>query len=314
MEDEYFLLGLPNNSLLFNLFNLSTNSFNYPFTKQHFILYKQVTSQYYDPDVLHYVKLLVPEKIKKEIQIQLKTDISENVDHNSYSNCRSTCHNFSDIGDRKDDIRNVKDNSSSSSSSISLSTSFLNSLKELMIWFKKDFMRWVSKNPLCDNCGHHLTLEYIPGNTWELRGIENYYCSFCKAVFSFPRYGKIKDIADNRMGRCSEWTFLFGAILNSLFINTRIVHDFLDHCWNESFIGGRWVHIDSTLAYPISFNHSSYYEKNWNKEYIFVLAFSNSKLEDVTASYTMKWDQVLNRRSKLKHTHLDMFRKFYQKI
>lgn len=297
---------------MFNLFNLSTNSFNHPFTKQHFILYKQVTGQYNDPDVLHYVNLLVPEKIKKEIKIQFKTDISKNVDHNNYSNCRSTRHNFSDIGDMKDDIRNVKDNSYSTT--ISLSTSFLNSLKELMIWFKKDFMRWVSKNPLCDNCGHHLALEYIPGNTWEVRGIENYYCSFCKAVFSFPRYGKIKEIADNRMGRCSEWTFLFGAILNSISINTRVVHDFLDHCWNESFIGGRWVHIDSTLAYPISFDHSSYYEKNWNKEYIFVLAFSNSKLEDVTASYTMKWDQVLNRRSKLKHTQLNMFRKFYQKV
>ncbi len=107
-----------------------------------------------------------------------------------------------------------------------------------MIWFKKDFMRWVDKNRFCDNCVHHLSLEYIPGNTWEVRGIENYYCSFCNAVFSFPRYGRIKEIADNRMGRCSEWTFLFGAMLNSISIKTRIVHDFLDHCWNESFIGG----------------------------------------------------------------------------
>ena len=53
-------------NILFDLFNLSTNSFSYPFTKQHFILYKQVTSQYDDPDILQYVNLLVPEKIKKE--------------------------------------------------------------------------------------------------------------------------------------------------------------------------------------------------------------------------------------------------------
>ena len=176
-------------------------------------------------------------------------------------------------------------------------------------------MRWVDNNPFCNNCGQRLTLEYIPGNTWEVRGIENYYCSFCNTIFSFPRYGKIREIADNRMGRCSEWTFLFGAILNSISIKTRIIHDFLDHCWNESFIGGRWIHIDSTLAYPISFDHPSYYETNWNKKYVFVVAFSKLSLDDVTTAYTTKWDQVLNRRSKLKQKNqLEVFKKFYQKI
>jgi peptide-N4-(N-acetyl-beta-glucosaminyl)asparagine amidase len=300
--------------MLFNLFNLSTSNFRCPFTKQHFILYKQVTSQYHDPDVLQYVNLLVPEKIKNEIMMQLKADISKRVNHSDYSTTTTSNNNISNIGNRIDDNSNVKDDSSSLSSSISLPTSFLNSLKELMIWFKKDFMRWVDKNPSCDNCGRHLVLEYIPGNTWEVRGIENYYCSFCNAIFSFPRYGKIKEIADNRMGRCSEWTFLFGAMLNSISIKTRIVHDFLDHCWNESFIGGRWIHIDSTLEFPVSFDHPSYYELNWNKEYAYVLAFSKTNLQDVTTSYTMKWNQVLNRRSKLKQTQFDIFKKFYQRI
>ncbi|HKR73675.1 MAG TPA: transglutaminase domain-containing protein [Candidatus Nitrosocosmicus sp.] len=297
---------------MFDLFNLSTNSFSYPFTNQHFILYKQVASQYHDPEILQYVNLLIPEKIKKDIKIKLQTNISKDSDLNIYnnSNCSTSQNICNQLADKKDDIWNVKDNSSS----ISLSASFLNSLKELMIWFKKDFMRWIDKNPCCDNCGRKLALEYISGNTWEKRAIENYYCSFCNAVFSFPRYGKIKEIADNRMGRCSEWTFLFGAMLNSISIKTRIVHDFLDHCWNESFIEGRWIHIDSTLAYPISFDHPSYYEKNWNKEYIFVIAFSKSNLEDVTTSYTMKWNQVLNRRSKLKQNQLDIFEKFYQNI
>jgi hypothetical protein len=30
---------------------------------------------------------------------------------------------------------------------------------------------------------------------------------------------------------------------------------------------GQWVHIDSTLDYPISLNHPYYYEENWGKEY-----------------------------------------------
>ena len=115
------------------------------------------------------------------------------------------------------------------------------------------------------------------------------------------------------MGRCSEWAFLFGAMLNSISIKTRIVHDFLDHCWNESFIGGRWMHVDSTLAYPISFDHSFYYENNWNKEYVSVLAFSKSDLKDVTVSYTAKWNQVLDRRVKLRQIHFDKFKNFYKK-
>jgi hypothetical protein len=48
---------------------------------------------------------------------------------------------------------------------------------------------------------------------------------------------------------------LFGAVLSSLSLETRLVHDFLDHCWNEFLIGGKWIHIDSTLDYPISFDN-----------------------------------------------------------
>lgn len=246
------------------------------------------------------------------MEIQLKIERSKSVNRKGYYR-NNPNYKSNNVEEGNNDNRSCSSNGNYGSSLISLSNPLLKFLKELMIWFKKDFMRWVDKNPLCDNCGQHLTLEYIPGGTWEIRGIENYYCSFCNAVFSFPRYGKIKEIADNRMGRCSEWTFLFGAMLNSISIKTRIVHDFLDHCWNESFIGGRWIHIDSTLMYPISFDHPSYYEKNWNKKYIFVLAFSKSNLEDVTNSYTMKWDLVLNRRSKLKQIQLHKFKKFYEK-
>src|SRR5438445_564542 len=77
-------------------------------------------------------------------------------------------------------------------------------------------------------------------------------CSKCGYEYTFPRYGKILKIAEMRTGRCSEWSMLFGAIMNALKTETRIVHDFLDHCWNETIIDGKWVHMDSTLAYPIS--------------------------------------------------------------
>ena len=85
-------------------------------------------------------------------------------------------------------------------------------------------------------------------------------------------------------------------------------HDFLDHCWNEAMIDGKWVHMDSTLAYPISLNHPYYYEQNWGKKYEYVLAFSNGeRVEDVTQRYTEDWDAVTHRRKKGKKHFQEIF-------
>jgi len=130
----------------------------------------------------------------------------------------------------------------------------------------------------------------------------------------FPRYLGILNIAQARIGRCSEWSILFGAILNSLSIQTRIVHDFLDHCWNESSLNRNWIHIDSTLEYPISFNHPYYYEQNWGKKYEYVLVFSPNDLEDVTGNYTQNWQMVQKRRGKKDKDKLKEFRKSYLAI
>ncbi|MGC2575413.1 MAG: hypothetical protein WA364_28230, partial [Candidatus Nitrosopolaris sp.] len=70
--------------------------------------------------------------------------------------------------------------------------------------------------------------------------------------------------------------------------------------WNEAMIKGKWVHMDSTLAYPISVNHPYYYEQNWRKlekKYEYVLAFSpGGRVEDVTQRYTQDWYAVIRRR------------------
>ena len=63
---------------------------------------------------------------------------------------------------------------------------------------------------------------------------------------------------------------------------------------------GKWVHVDSTLDYPISLNHPYYYEENWGKEYEYVLAFTADKVEDVTQRYTLKWETIQQRRLKTK--------------
>ena len=175
-------------------------------------------------------------------------------------------------------------------------------IKSIMGWFKNDFMSWTPKDPICNRCmgkgrgNLPMHVRIVPGSSWKLRAMEIHRCDKCSYEYSFPRHGQILKIAEARTGRCSEWSMLFGAIMNASKIQTRIVHDFLDHCWNEALLKGKWVHMDSTLEYPISLDHPHYYEQNWGKNYKYVLAFSNDRVEDVTQTYTQNWDAVIKRR------------------
>lgn len=250
---------------MFNIFKVANGSF-FPYTKDAFTLYKQVTRQYKEIKVLDYVRQFVPENIAKDVLI------------------------------------NKKD----------VSTNKIDFLKPMLGWFKKDFMKWMNKSVICENCKKPMQFQYSQGNSWKLRAIENHFCLSCKSQIIFPRYGLIDKIADTRIGRCSEWSILFGALLTSISIETRIVHDFLDHCWNESLIAGKWVHIDSTLDYPISINSPYYYEKNWHKNYNYILAFSDVDLEDVTLSYSHEFNYIKKRRSK--KYNIDDFKKIYYEI
>jgi len=251
---------------LFNIFKPGDNTFYFPYTKDAFILYKQVTRQYKNIEILDYVKQFIPNEIVREIQ-------------------------------NKSNKKNI------------------HYIKPLLNWFKNDFMIWMNKNQVCKDCKTPMYFQYTNGNSWNLRGFENYTCANCKSQIVFPRYGDIKKIADSRIGRCSEWSMLFGALLNSLLIETRFVHDFLDHCWNESLlIDDKWTHIDSTLEYPISLDHPEYYEKNWGKKYSFILAFLDTHVEDVTKYYSQKLNIVHQRRSKHKSNNINNFKRFYSEI
>jgi transglutaminase/protease-like cytokinesis protein 3 len=185
------------------------------------------------------------------------------------------------------------------------------SLKPLLNWFKNDFMKWMSNKIQCSSCKILMRVQLLKGDSLNSRATEIYTCDKCQSTIIFPRYTKILKIAETRIGRCSEWSILFGAILNSLSIQTRIVHDYLDHCWNESLIDKNWMHVDSTLDYPISFNHPQYYEQNWGKEYEYILAFSANTIEDVTINYTEKWQIVQKRRRK--NDKIDLLKKMYLK-
>jgi peptide-N4-(N-acetyl-beta-glucosaminyl)asparagine amidase len=184
----------------------------------------------------------------------------------------------------------------------------------LLNWFKQDFMKWMDKIPMCPRCNLSMISRSIKGNSWIVRSVEYHTCPQCSFTLVFPRYGEIENIAFNRIGRCSEWSFLFGAILCSLSIQSRIVHDFLDHCWNEALIGGKWIHVDSTLQYPISIDNPHYYEKNWNKKYRYVIAFSDNEITDVTKDYSYNWKMVLEQRKKRKDRDMSRIIDYYKKI
>ena len=172
-------------------------------------------------------------------------------------------------------------------------------LKPLLNWFKHDFMKWMPKGPHCLKCNNgQMSIQLVDDNSGTIRKTEIHVCNVCGSKQIFQRYDSILRIAETRIGRCSEWSILFGAITNSLPIQTRIVHDYLDHCWNESLINNKWIHIDSTLDYPISFDHPHYYEQNWGKNYEYVLAFSANSVEDVTTRYTQQWPRVQKRRGR----------------
>ncbi len=57
---------------MFNINKFSRNTFGFPYTKDSFILYKNVARQYKDNEVIAYVNRLIPSKIKEEIIITSK--------------------------------------------------------------------------------------------------------------------------------------------------------------------------------------------------------------------------------------------------
>ncbi len=175
-------------------------------------------------------------------------------------------------------------------------------IPSLLRWFK-DFMTWIPNQIVCCKCNKDdpsfMHVKVQKGDSWQVRKIEIHTCNNCGSEEIIPRYSDVLKIAETRYGRCGEWSILFGAILNSVSVKSRIAYDFLDHCWNEIFVDGNWFHADSTFQYPHSFDNPHYYERNWKKQYVYVIAFSQDRIEDVTKRYTEQWNDVLSRRKDL---------------
>ncbi|HEU5446954.1 MAG TPA: hypothetical protein VFU67_07410, partial [Nitrososphaeraceae archaeon] len=90
------------------------------------------------------------------------------------------------------------------------------SFEPLLHWFKNNFMKWMPKELQCARCNSPMRVELGDGNSATFRKTEIHICDMCSSTQIFPRYDKILRIAETRIGRCSEWSILFGAIVNSL--------------------------------------------------------------------------------------------------
>ncbi|KAI3943365.1 hypothetical protein MKW92_037759 [Papaver armeniacum] len=171
-------------------------------------------------------------------------------------------------------------------------------LLQLLFWFKQSF-RWVNAPP-CDGCGSGtINCGMTNGLPSEIQyggsRVELYRCSSCSRVTRFPRYNDPLKLVETRRGRCGEWANCFTLYCRAFGYDTRLILDFTDHVWTECFSHslGRWMHLDPCEGV---YDKPLLYEKGWNKNLSYVIAFDKNGVHDVTKRYTRKWHEVLTRR------------------
>lgn len=176
--------------------------------------------------------------------------------------------------------------------------------KELLIWFKETFFKWVNSLD-CWSCGSETQVVGMVAPTEsELRyggsRVEQHACSKCGASARFPRYNDAGKLLETRKGRCGEWAQAFTLIAKAAGLRVRVVHDWTDHVWTEIYCpnvegeGGRWVHADScenVLDEPLL------YEKGWNKKLNYCVATGVDCVMDVTRRYTQDFEALKERRT-----------------
>ncbi|XP_020256663.1 peptide-N(4)-(N-acetyl-beta-glucosaminyl)asparagine amidase [Asparagus officinalis] len=188
-------------------------------------------------------------------------------------------------------------------------------LLHLLSWFKQSF-RWVNSPP-CENCGSGtsnigmgtpLPSEISYGGS----RVELYRCNCCSSITRFPRYNDPLKLLETRKGRCGEWANCFTLYCRAFGYESRLILDFTDHVWTESFSHclGRWMHLDPCEGV---YDNPLLYEKGWNKKLNYVIAIAQDGVYDVTKRYTRKWHEVLSRRNITTETNVSAVLSFITK-
>ena len=170
-------------------------------------------------------------------------------------------------------------------------------LRELLSWFKHDFMTFITQPP-CPTCNSGRTRSSTGRAADDLRTptpeerqnwaqrVEIYHCESCGAEgIRFPRYNRARRLLTFRKGRCGEFANCFALLCVALGYETRYVYDFTDHVWVETYSRrlGRWVHCDPCEA---AFDTPLMYEAGWGKALNYVFAIRREELVNVIGRYS----------------------------
>ncbi|EGC32321.1 hypothetical protein DICPUDRAFT_155735 [Dictyostelium purpureum] len=166
----------------------------------------------------------------------------------------------------------------------------------LLDWFKNNYFCWVNAPECIDlKCGTPNTKlvgheqPTIEEMKHQASRVEVYRCD-SGHITRFPRYNSVEKLLETKSGRCGEWANTFTLYLMAVGVNTRYIFDFTDHVWNEAFIDGRWVHLDSCEA---AYDTPLVYEGGWGKKNLsYIFAFELDGVYDVTKRYTIRFNQL----------------------
>lgn len=166
---------------------------------------------------------------------------------------------------------------------------------ELVTWFKRDYFEWYDK-PFCEDCNTlcvfvRCDIGIKPG----VDCVEVYGCPLCGLTAVFNRYNNTRDLLRSRKGRCHEHSQAFALFVKSLKYDARVVLDITDHVWIEIYsdLQKRWIHCDPSegvLDKPLM------YEKGWNKNLWYIIAFGDTGFQEVTWRYTTDHEYIKRRR------------------
>jgi len=161
--------------------------------------------------------------------------------------------------------------------------------KKMVPWFFGTFFHWKDK-PVCADCGTKTEYTGLAQPTdeerrWEAGRVEAYKCPNCGKDERYPRYNHPEKLLETRCGRCGEHANCWALILRSMGFEVRHVTDWTDHVWAEvySYSQQRWLDADN-LGY------------GQNRELTYIIAFSKEQVMDVTWSYSVKHDEIIQRR------------------
>lgn len=172
----------------------------------------------------------------------------------------------------------------------------LDKLKQIAVWFRSEFPYYYSG---CDNCMKLIDNEFVgyvypsqDERVHQAGRTELYCCTACASKFRFPRFNAFGKVLSTRKGRCGEYSIVMLKLLQMLGYSARWVVDWADHVWVEAYVGGSWVHVDPCEA---AVDEPLLYQ-GWGKNQTYIIAFTDSSVEDVTAKYTTNMDAAINRR------------------